>query len=310
MQLEPEFVRRMSDVFGANGRAWIDRLPSILDDYARRWQLTIADPFLLSYNYVAPAVRADGTSAVFKTGVPRADLAHEVEALQHWNGDGAVRVLESDVAAGVFLLERLTPGTQLIELRDDAEETRIAARLMCKLQRPAPQYHGFPTLVDWGDAFALLRARHEGTSGALDQKLFDQGEELYAHLVATQAEPIVLHGDLHHWNILRAKREPWLAIDPHGVVGEPAFEVAAYMHNPAGDPGDPRDDYLLHARGDARRVIARRLDIFAEELRLDRQRLRDWSLGFAVLSASWSDESHHAEAARNAMTIAAHLATM
>ena len=93
----------------------------------------------------------------------------------------------------------------------------------------------------------------------------------------------MLHGDLHHFNILSAERELWLAIDPKGVVGEPAYEVGAYMRNPW--------PQLLSQPG-VSTIMSRRLDVFSEELGIERQRLRGWAFAQAVLSAWWSYEDH------------------
>ena len=307
IELDPAFRQRMIDVFSDDGRSWLARLPDILDEYTRRWEITLEPPFPLSYNYVAPATRADGTRAVFKCGVERGPVGCEIAALQHWDGDGAVRVLEADMPAGVFLLERLSPGREIIAI-DDADATRIAARLMRRLWRPAPAEHSFPALTDWGDAFRLLRERHGGGTADLPAKAVDRGEALYFDLVASQAERIVLHGDLHHWNILSAEREPWLIIDPHGVLGEPAFEVGAWLRNPVGEPEEPYEERFLLNQPDPRSVLDRRLHIFAEELAIDRQRLRDWGIAFATLSACWSDESSHRAGWEQALAVAELLA--
>jgi streptomycin 6-kinase len=89
---------------------------------------------------------------------------------------------------------------------------------------------------------------------------------------------VLLHGDLHHENVLRSRREPWLAIDPKGVAGEPAYEAGALLRNPY-----PR----LLEEPEPGRLASRRLDRLAGELKLDRSRLRDWAFAQAVLSAIW-----------------------
>ena len=273
-ELDDKFRAHIVSVFHDDGQRWLDGLPALLDDVSARWGLTLGRPFALSYGYVAPATRMDGTRAVLKSSVPRDDLQFEIMALAHYDGRGAVRLLESDVDAGIFLLERAEPGTPVVAI-DDADATRIAARLMRELWRPPPADHTFPAIADWGRAFDELRARHGGTSGSLPAALFEQGESLYHELAATQAAPVVLHGDLHHHNVVSAAREPWLAIDPHGLVGEPAFEVGSWMKNPYIEAGDPDADRSLLRRPAVRSILATRLDIFAETLDLDRQRLRD-----------------------------------
>jgi streptomycin 6-kinase len=90
-----------------------------------------------------------------------------------------------------------------------------------------------------------------------------------------------LHGDLHHENILQAQRQPWLAIDPKGVVGEPAYEVGALLRNMA-----PR----LLKGSQPSQIVARRAGILSEELGFDRTRLLGWGLAQAVLAAWWCIE--------------------
>lgn len=309
IDLDPAFNKRMVEVFGDDGRSWLECLPALLDEYEARWSLKIQPPFPLSYNYVAPCTRRDGTQAVLKCGVQRGPVGHEMAALRHWDGDGAVRVIESDATAAVFLLEYLKPGVPIIAIDDD-EATTVAARLMQRIWRPPPDDHAFPTLADWSEAFDLLRQRHDGTTGPLPREKVERGDAIYRDLLASQRNEVVLHGDLHHTNILSAQREPWLIIDPHGVVGDPAFEVGPWLRNPVTDPDERYEERALLRQPNVASILNRRLDIFASELALDRQRLRDWGIAFATLSACWSDESNHTESWQQALTVADILATI
>ncbi|MBI5946736.1 MAG: phosphotransferase [Chloroflexi bacterium] len=286
MKLHPEFFARIVEVFGAEGAAWIDALPSLLAEAAERWGLQVGEPFEpLSYNYVAPAVRRGGETAVLKAGVPGAELRSEIAALRHYDGRGAVRLLESDADRGLLLLERVTPGTPLVALDDDEDATRIAAGVMRRLWRPPPAGHEFPAVGDWLRGFERHRARCERGSGPFPATLFARGEALAGELLETSGAPVVLHGDFHHWNILRGEREPWLAIDPKGVVGEPAYEAGALLRNPT-------PDYLRWPG--IERVMARRVEILAETLGFERERIAGWGFAQAVLSACWSHEDHGA----------------
>jgi streptomycin 6-kinase len=230
---------------------------------------------------VAPAERGDGTLAVLKVGVPDRELRTGLDALRLYNGQGMARLLEADEEWGAQLLERLMPGTPLGTLADDAAATSIAASVMRQLRRPAPADHRYPTVADWGRGFARLRQRFDGGSGPLPARLVGQAERLYAELSASMEAAVVLHGDLHHDNIVAATRAPWLAIDPKGVIGEPAYETGALLRNPR-----PR----LLAFPDPLRVTRRRVDQLAEELGVERERIRGWGLAQAVLSAWWSIE--------------------
>lgn len=309
--LKPAFRERMVNVFGDAGREWLERLPRLLDEYAERWSIRIDPPIALSYNFVAPATRADGTAAIFKCGVvaDNSTIRAEIAALKHWGGDGAVLVLEDDADNGVFLLERLVPGKEIVEI-DDEVSTRIAAGLMRRLWRPPPSGHWFPTLADWSKAFGELRERHDGSTGPLPSALIERGEALFTKLVATQADPILLHGDLHHFNIVSAQREPWLIIDPHGVIGEPAFEVGPWLRNTVGSPNGPHRHLYLLNQPNARSVLDRRLNDFSELLVIERDRLREWGIAFCALSACWSNESNHRDGWEQALAVAEILETL
>ncbi|MBF6600261.1 MAG: phosphotransferase [Dehalococcoidia bacterium] len=281
MELDAAFRRRITEVFGERGWNWLDALPRTLAVCAERWRLRLEAPFALSYNYVVPGLRDDGSRVVLKLGVPDPEQEREATALRHYDGRGAVRLLDADAALGALLLERVEPGTRLVSLADDDAATVAAAHVMRALWRPPPADHAFPRVREW--AAHLLDADAQALA-PLPPALVGRAQRLYGELVASSAAPIVLHGDLHHENILRAG-DGWLCIDPKGVLGEPAYECGALLRNPlpqvAGWPDLPR-------------VLARRIDVLADALRFDRQRIIDWGIAQAVLSAVWSAEDHGA----------------
>jgi streptomycin 6-kinase len=275
-----DFARKMIELGGEAGRAWIERLPTILAACEQRWGITIGLPFDLSFNYVAPAICSDGTPVVVKACLPDGEST-QVEALRLFAGRGMVLLLEYDEGDEVMLLERLRPGTLLSAVEDDEKATSIAASVMRQLWRPVLQEHPFPTVFDWGKGFVRLRQHYEGKCGPFPPALLEVAETLFAELSASMAEPVLLHGDLHHENILAAERKSWLAIDPKGLVGEPAYETGALLRNQLSVVlKDPHPE----------RVMARRVDQLAEELDLDRARVRGWGLAQAVLSVWWSME--------------------
>ena len=157
-----DFVRHMIQMYGDAGIAWVAELPALIDQCEQRWSLTVGQPFTLSYNYVAPAVRSDGTPVVLKVGVPQPELHTEIEALRWYDGHGIVQLLEADTKLGAFVIERLTPGTPLVELVDDEAATAIAADVMHKLWRPAPADHAFPTAERWSQGLDRLRKQFGG----------------------------------------------------------------------------------------------------------------------------------------------------
>ena len=273
-----------ADLLGADGLAWLDRLPAILGACAERWPITLGPPFpRISYNYAAPATRADGSPAVVKACYPDREPLREGEALRLFDGRGAVQLLEADLDQGVLLLERALPGTPISALEDDEQAISAAASVLRRLWRPAPATHPFPTIADWGAGFGRLRERFGGGTGPFPAPLVERAERLFAELAASMETPVLLHGDLNYGNVLAADREPWLAIDPKGLIGEPAYDTGVLLRDPLSH---------IHASPEPRRLLARRIDQLGAELSFDCARIRDWGFAQAVLSAWWSFEDH------------------
>jgi streptomycin 6-kinase len=276
------FARTQFSLRGEAGLTWLERLPDLTEELAGEWSLELDAPFPdLSFNWVVPALRENGDQVILKLSFPGdKEFETEAAALGVFDGRGICRLLELDPARGAMLLERLQPGTPLTTVRDDEEATTIAAGVIKGLQRPAPPDHRFPTVSDWSRGFERLR--FDGGTGPMPGDLVQKAETLFAELLASEGAPHLLHGDLHHDNILASERTPWLAIDPKGVVGEPAYETAALLHNPVEALGTP----------DPKKLLERRLDVLSEELALERPRIRAWGLAQAVLAAYWSLEDN------------------
>ncbi len=281
MQIDSAFRRRIPTVFGAAGAAWLHALPALLDEFAERWSLVLGEPFALSYNYVIAATRS-GESVVFKAGVPIPELRSEIAAMRLFDGAGAARVLEADAERGVMLLERVDPGAVLAELwpgRDD-DATRITAGVMRTLWRSLPAGHTFPSLERWSLALERMAQDHERAQ-SFDMRLLQRARDIRREMLDSAPETVLLHGDLHHLNILSSKRAGWLLIDPKGVAGERAYECGPFLLNPGG---------LMDVPQHVGAVIARRVDILSDLLALDRTRVIRWAFVHCVLSAAWSVE--------------------
>ncbi len=257
---------------------WLRGLPNLVSQLAARWSLTV-DPHYpeIIINYVAPATRADGTRCVLKVSRFVDESANEIAALRLWDGDGAARLLDADEEIGALLVERLEPGGLLLEVAeaDDDAATLIAARVLRRLWRPVPDRHGLRSLESWCDAYSRNREALSRGAGGFPAALFQRADALRADLLASTERQTVLHGDMHHYNVLRSTRAPWLAIDPKGLAGDRPFDVCQFLRNPRPVPTS---------------VNVRRLDIFCSELGLDRARTKDWCLVHAVLDACWSFE--------------------
>jgi streptomycin 6-kinase len=150
--LPPGFIHTVRETFGhARADTWFKNLQSIISDCERHWNFKAGHPFPnLSYNYAAPAMCSDGSETVLKIGIPNPELRTEIAALRLCNGEGMARLLEADDERGILLLERLHPGTTLVEVaeEDDEKATSIAAGVMRQLWHDLPQQHSFPSTSD------------------------------------------------------------------------------------------------------------------------------------------------------------------
>jgi streptomycin 6-kinase len=261
---------------GEEGALWLQRIPEIIAACETKWSLRVFPPFPLTYNYVAPCLCSDGTQAVLKIGFPRdREFQTEGEALAVFQGKGIEKLLQADKDHAVLLLERVIPGVPLSTLEDDEEATRILASVMKHLWKPLPEKHDFITIAEWSNALS----KYHGTSGPLPSYLVDKAERLFAELIASSAEPVLVHGDLHHENVLSSARAGWLAIDPKGVAAEPAYETAALLRNPRSK---------LQQHPELEQILLRRILVLSEALHIDPHRIHQWGLAQTVLSAVWS----------------------
>lgn len=280
--LSDAFVRRMHDVYGAKGWMWIAQLPALIAEYEDRWQLSWVTPLPeLSYNFVASAVRHDGTNAILKLGVPNPGFTCEIAALEHFHGHGAVAVLEADAEHEAFLLERLYPGETIAAL-DNVRAAHLAADVIQRLWKPYRGSTLFPTIARWASGLNRLRTHFGGQTGPLPEYLVEKAEAFFQDLLESMEQPVLLHGDLHHENILSHGAE-WVVIDPQGLIGEPAYETARFLHNPI--PGFLAMPHLHD-------VLLRRIEIFHERLGFNQTRMLAWGFCDVMLGAWWSIEDH------------------
>jgi streptomycin 6-kinase len=203
-------------------RPAFESLERAASEIAKEWDIELGQPFASSdYAFVAPA----GDQAVLKVTSPLDDEAdEEADALVLWNGGGAVRLLRADRRRRAMLLERARPGDDLSTLAEE-EATSIAVGLARQLWREA----GKP--FRWiGDHVPRWLAQADRASNPA-QELIGFARGCYASLEVGRST--LLHGDLHHHNILAAAGG-YLAIDPKPMLGEPEFDVPPFLWNPIG----------------------------------------------------------------------------
>ena len=255
------------------GAEWLDSLRGIVDACAERWSLVVGLPYEGGNVSLVIAVERDDVPAVLKINFPDDESEHEPDALTHWGGRGAVRLLEYDAQHRALLVERCEPGTRLWEIEDDEEATRIAASVLAVLWHSAPGDHRYRSLATAAARWAHELPRDwEALGRPFEREILDEAVATCIELSADQGEGVVLHQDFHGGNVLRAEREPWLAIDPKPLVGEREFDAASLLR-------DRR--WLLGSAEDGAR-IKRRLDLLTAELGVDRERMRRWGIAHAL----------------------------
>jgi streptomycin 6-kinase len=160
--------------------------------------------------------------------------------------------------------------------------------------------HDFPNIADWsGQAMRSLRDTFDGGAGPFPRRIVEEAERAFDDLIASTAEPRLLHGDLHHTNILASDERGWLAIDPKGVVADIGYETGTFIRNEL--PADVGSEQT-------RRLIGCRVDQLAEALDLDRERVRQWALAHCVMSAWWDYDENGSW--RPTIVIAEHLSAL
>jgi streptomycin 6-kinase len=257
---------------------------------ARAWGVAIERTVATETSVLVHGRRA-GKPVVLKVVKEHGDEWRCGELGARFGGRGVAEVYEH--MAGAALLERLDPGEPLAALtlngRDD-EATDIIAMLLGRMAPQDPP-DWCPTAEQWGGAFVRQAA---AADERIPAALLDPAQRIYADLCATQRVPALLHGDLHHYNVLSDRARGWCAIDPKGVVGELEYELGAALRNPIDRP----DLFAKLA------VVERRLEQFGLALGIDVSRARGWCFAQAVLSGIWSLERGHAAECDAALQLA------
>lgn len=243
---------------------------------SRRWNVQVGRVVETPSSIIAVGVR-EGAHVVLKVAKSPHDEWNAGRVISRFSGSGMVRALQH--VPGAVLLEEIRPATPLVDLvraGRDNEATDVIVSVIQAMGTAAADMRDIPRAADWGESFDRYISRG---GDLLPAALVRSGRDVYRELCSTQRHERLLHGDLHHYNVVRDDERGWLALDPKGVVAECEFELGAALRNPHGMP----ELYTTAA-------IERRASQLASKLTLDLSRVVKWTFAQAVLSAIWSIE--------------------
>jgi streptomycin 6-kinase len=268
------FARSTIEREGEAGAAWLAELPGIVAELVERWTLVPDGDVMHGGVGVIVPVRRAAQPAVLKVSFPHPGNVHEPDAFAAWGGRGAVLLHERDDDRFAMLLERAS--STLASVEDGDEVLTVAGELNRRLAIPAPA--DLPRLREQADQWEMQLGKDaEELTHSLPDAVVDAAVATVRELGRVQPE-VLIHGDFHARNILRADREPWLAVDPKGYVGDPAYDGATLLKV-----------WGLRVLGaaDLQKAVHRAVEVFAEAAGLERERVRRWAQLHAVQGAFW-----------------------
>lgn len=273
-----KFIHNITHAFGDKGTAWLSHLPQIVKKLCLYWDLTHLTPVEnMSYNYVAKAMYQGNQPVVLKICCEKKLMLSEAQSLTFFNGQGAIKLIHYHEPCHALLLQRAVPGLSLKSLFPQKSEFVLGAyvRTMRQLheQKQRPQY-SFLHMTEW------LKTFDNKYVSQIPNDLLQYTIDIKDKLLASLKSSILLHGDLHHDNVLQHEHT-WLAIDPKGIMGEPEFELAAF---------DFIDTSEIEKGLDIKKLFEKRLELVAQMAQLNIDRIRAWVLVRLILSLLWSIE--------------------
>lgn len=271
-----------------------------LDRAVARWELTRVEVISDGPGSTVALAAWGETPVVVKVSHTPFARRREAAALRAWNGHGAARLLALD-DQGALLIEYLADARTVTEAaNDDDEATALVGQAIATLQGVlaeaeyadrddrAQAVRDLPDIASLGASLRAVpqsRFAHEGSlAGVPDaQALLERAIETLARLTSTTTNQVVLHGDLHHTNVLIIGTGEPVVIDPHGWVGDPCLEPASLLAN-------PRD--LIAGEPDLLGLTHRRVEILTGITGLDPERVLDWAFVASVVAEAWALEDH------------------
>lgn len=276
VNLPQKYIQTIKSIHKEEGETWLRNFNSLIEYCEEKWRLKVLPHFELSYNFVAPAERENGHKVVLKLSVPTKEFYSEVEALRYFAGEGMVEIIDTEIEKGILLLDHLIPGDTLAKLENDIEATEIAAGIMESLWVPETPDSRLPKIEEREQSLIKFFKAYPTGKAPITQDLLQKATNTFRSLLFEKQERYILHGDLHHYNILKSE-STWVAIDPKGLVGEREYDTIQFLLN------NLPDDQIEP-------ILSKRIAVLVDVLKLNERRLLAWGFAHSVLSICWSLE--------------------
>lgn len=258
-----KLISNITSCYGDVGIKWINDLPALIDKIAKKWLLDDIEVFPnLSFNYVVSARQSNNLVAL-KISIDKQSSLNEYNSLKTFNGLGAVKLINYCDEYNAILMERALPGSSLLEYAENynSKAIPIACDVIKALQSNKTHTNNFINITEW-------LSNLDNNIDAIPQEYLTKSRLLRDELIKSTSHEILLHGDLHHDNIILNDKS-WIAIDPKGIIGDPTSEYFGIIRNPEED-----------------------IRLISQITKYDYTRIKNWCFVRTVLNAVWCAEDN------------------
>ena len=265
-----QFRKNTIALYGKHGKDWLERLPAIRAAISKKYQLSALNPVSnMSFNYVCSGMQNE-KPIMLKLGFDQQAFSKEADCLQAFEQYGSAKVIATE--PGMIIMQKLDPGMTLksyFPQKDDQALTILCKTILQLHKAQIPKHHHFFPLKK------ILSILDQDLD--IPQKLLDSARALRDDLLLSTKKEVLLHGDLHHENLLQHGND-WKVIDPKGFIGDPLFDLCAFILGPIPE---------LLQQNNRTGLIQKRIKICAHELQAPQQRIQDWLYVKSVLGWAW-----------------------
>ena len=277
--LPQEYIDKIKKIFGKQGTGWLDNLDNVINYNMQKYGITEIKPVNnLTYNFVANAKSKKYGNVIVKIGLPGKETIQEITALSIYNGNFACKCFEHNFEQKFYILEQLNPGISLLNENDKEKRINVFCNLARNLPIKVKNTINLPTYKETLDrAFNKARADKEKYIKIID--FIEIADKEYKKIESLNLDKYVLHGDLHHENII-LDGNTYKAIDPHGRIGEKILEIGTFIENEIWNFGE-NPEYIKNIMMEVAKNMSEDINTIAQVVFMT-----------IVLSTAWSIEDN------------------